>query len=141
MKKILNFNQFDEKLNEGLISWMKSKISPKEMNDSIEDIIDYIKKNFDPTKLIKTGHLDQIYEYTTDKNDVITVGPSSFTFLINNEDIGNHVSEYYVEKLYNFFDKNYISPIEIDRKRDISKMKSNLQKYKKLDNNYPYQMR
>jgi hypothetical protein len=130
MKNIKNFEKFEESLNEGLISWMKRKFNPKEMDSVIIDIIDHIKYEFDIHKLSEEIVYNRIagnsykYKYITNYDDTITVNESFLK--INNNDITQYVDDFYIKKLYNFFNKKYRNIEDEKNKKNISKLKSEL---------------
>jgi len=131
MKNIKNFEQFGESLNEGLISWMKRKFNPKEMDNVIGDIIDHIESEFDIDNLKMKDF--KSFKYVTKKDDVIFVDYVSPYLKINNEDVSDYVDVYYIYKLFNFFKKKFdntekekINKRKEEKNKKISKLKSDL---------------
>ena len=129
MKNIKNFEQFGESLNEGLISWMKRKFNPKEMDSVIGNIIDHIESEFDIDNLkqevIYSRHGNNIwYTYTTKTGDIIHCRNSSLS--INHEYVTDYVNKHYIDKLYNFFNKKYNNKEKEEDNKRISKLKSDL---------------
>ena len=130
MKNIKNFEKFGESLNEGLISWMKRKFNPKEMDDVIVDIIDHIEYEFDINKLSEEIVYNRItgnsykYKYITNHDDTIIVNESFLK--INNNDITQYVDNFYIKKLYNFFNKKYRNIEDEKNKKSMSELKSEL---------------
>ena len=129
MKNIKNFEQFGESLNEGLISWMKRKFNPKEMDSVIGDVIDHIESEFDIDNLeqhvIHSRHGNNIwYTYTTKTGDIILSRNSSLS--INDEDVTKHVNKHYIDKLYNSFRKKYDNKEKEEDNKKISKLKNTL---------------
>lgn len=125
MKNIKKFKEFQNPINEGLISWATKTFKPKELDKLIKEIVNKIIKNFDIDKLdiskrFWEGHYFSklysiLYEYKipaygpSQKYDIIKIKYSTDT---NNYDVWLNddlievpelVNKYYIEKLVKFF--------------------------------------
>ena len=84
-KHIKNFNDFENSINEGLVSWASKKFKQGELDELISKIFNNIKNNFKISKLeYKNIREEREFFYIYEINDDI-IKVSKNRIILNNE--------------------------------------------------------
>ena len=106
-KRIKNFNDFENNINEGLVSWASKKFKQGELDVLIYNIYNIIRNNFKISNL--KGELIKEYRsyfYIYEINhDTLKVSKSQI--ILNNDNITEHVNKHYITDIFNYFDNKY----------------------------------
>lgn len=137
MGNIKNFNEFNS-VNEGLISWAKKTFKPRELDDLVKDIIKKIKSDFKISKVTLNKNLEGTrgtsYSYKLNDDELVVKKTGvNYSLILNDDWVGQFVSEYYIEDLYNFIDKKYKNKSVVAKKDErterISELRNKYSKY------------
>jgi len=153
MGNIKKFNEFNS-INEGLVSWAKKTFKPRELDDLVKNIIKTIKSDFKisnvtlnpkrpPSIQHQASHYINGYLYEMgDDKIVVMESENNYSLILNDDWVGQYVSEYYIEDLYNFIDKKYKNKSEIEktenRKKNVSDLRSKYNRYEPIKDEKEY---